>query len=68
MENAEDVYMGRVVSVFTMSCGLLPLGVLPAGIAAEFIGAPATVAILGALMLVISVLLLLTQKSLRQAN
>ena len=68
MENAEDVYMGRVVSVYTMSWGLLPLGVLPAGIAAEFIGAPATVAILGTLMLVISVLLLITQRSLRQAQ
>ena len=68
MENAQDVYLGRVVSVFTMSWGLLPLGVLPAGIAAEFIGAPATVAILGILMLVISVLLLTTQRDLRQAQ
>ena len=68
MENVEDVYMGRVVSVFTMSWGLLPLGVLPAGIAAEFIGAPATVAILGALMLAISGILLITQRGLRQAQ
>ena len=68
MEKTEDVYMGRVVSVFTMSWGLLPLGVLPAGIAAEVIGAPATVAILGTLMLVIAVLLLITQRALRQTQ
>ena len=68
MENADDVYMGRVVSVFTMSWGLLPLGVLPAGIAAEYVGAPATVAVLGALMLVISALLLITQRKTHKKN
>ena len=35
MERAEDRYRGRVSSIFMMHFGLMPLSVLPAGIAAE---------------------------------
>ena len=66
MELADDQYRGRVMSIFMMNFGLMPLGVLPAGLAIDLIGAQATVAVLGGLMLVTSTLLLVTQKRLRQ--
>ena len=32
MERADDAHQGRVISVYTMSFGLTPIGVLPAGV------------------------------------
>ena len=65
MERSEDSYRGRVVSVYMMIMGLMPLGVLSAGFAADVIGIQTTVAILGVATLVIFTLLLLTQTRLR---
>ena len=66
MEVVEDRYRGRVMSVFMMNFGLMPLGVLPAGIAIERLGGQTTVAILGAGVLVVAAAILITQKSLRE--
>ncbi len=66
MEVAEDEYRGRVWSVFMMSFGLIPLGVLPAGLVAEFLGGQVAIGILAALMLAVSGIVLLTQKQLRE--
>ena len=66
MEVAEDEYRGRVWSVFMTSFGLIPLGVLPAGLAAEFLGGQVAIGILAALMLAVSGIVLLTQKQLRE--
>jgi MFS family permease len=46
-----DHVRGRVMSVVMMSFGLMPLGAVPAGIAAEFIGTDIVVAIGGVLMI-----------------
>ena len=35
MEVSDDRFRGRVMSVFMMNFGLMPLGVLPAGLAAD---------------------------------
>lgn len=37
MEVTEDQYRGRVMSVYMINFALMPLGVLPAGLAAEFL-------------------------------
>ena len=66
MELTEDQYRGRVMSIFMMNFGLMPLGILPAGIAIDLWGGQETVAILGGLMLATSTILLVTQKRLRQ--
>jgi MFS family permease len=50
-----DEVRGRVMSVLMMSFGLMPLGGVPASIAAGAIGAPAVVAI-GGVLLVATVL------------
>ena len=54
------------MSVYMMNFGLIPLGVIPAGVAAEFLGGPAAVGILGGLLLATVLVLLVTQKRLRE--
>lgn len=46
-----DAVRGRVMSVMMMSFGLMPLGAVPASIAAEYIGTPAVVAIGGGMLI-----------------
>ena len=65
MEQVEDEYQGRVMSVFTMLFGFMPLGILPAGIAMDVLGGRTTVLILGVAMFAATTVLLVTQKRLR---
>ena len=65
MEVVEDQYRGRVMSVFMMNFGLMPLGMLPAGLAVDYFGGPTAIAILGGLLLTVSAAVVLTQKQLR---
>ena len=68
MEQVDDEYQGRVISLYTMSFGLMPLGILPAGFAVDRFGVERTIGVLGAAMLAVSVLVILTQKRLRQTQ
>jgi MFS family permease len=65
MEEVDDEYQGRVISLYTMSFGLMPLGILPAGFAVDSFGIERTIGVLGAAMLAFSLLVVLTQKRLR---
>ena len=65
MEVSQDQYRGRVMSVFMTNFALIPLGVLPAGIAAEFLGGQLTVGILAGLLIATTAIILITQKGLR---
>ena len=65
MEEVEDEFRGRVMSVFMMNFGLMPLGVLPAGAIAEAMGGQFAVGVLAALLLVFTIALWATQKQLR---
>lgn len=65
MEVVEDRYRGRVMSVFMMNFGLMPLGVLPAGLAIELYGGQATAAFLGIALILVASAVLLTQRKLR---
>ena len=65
LEVVEDQYRGRVMSVFMMNYGLMPLGVLPASLAIEALGGQMAVAILGFGMIAVTAVVLLTQKRLR---
>ncbi len=66
LEVVEDQYRGRVMSVFMMNFGLMPLGVLPASLAIEAFGGQMAVAILGFGMIAVTFVILLTQKRLRE--
>ena len=66
MEEVEDQYRGRVMSVFMMNFGLMPLGVLPTGVVAQFLGGQVAIGILAILLLITTTAILVTQKRLRE--
>jgi predicted MFS family arabinose efflux permease len=51
-----DELRGRVMSLYMLDRGFMPAGALFAGTAAHFIGAPTTVAIMGAIVVLLTVL------------
>ena len=65
MEVSDEEYRGRVMSIFMLNFALIPLGVLPAGLAAQFLGGQLAVGILAGLLLALTTVILLTQRSLR---
>ncbi len=66
LEVVEEEYQGRVISVYAMNFGLIPLGVMPASLIAQFFGGRAAAAVLGSLLLIIFISLLFSQKKLRR--
>ncbi len=68
MEEVEDQYRGRVMSVFMMNFGLMPLGVLPTGFLIDYLGPQIAIGILAVLLFGVSSYLLITQKRLREMN
>ena len=68
MEVTEPQYRGRVMSVLFMNYAFVPLAVVPAGIAAEFLGGQVAIGSLAVLLLAITVWILATQKSLRDVR
>ena len=66
MEITEDQYRGRVMSVFMMNFGLIPLGVLPMAIVADLVGAQVAVGLFATLLLVTSSAIFATQRRLRE--
>jgi MFS family permease len=65
MEVTEDQYRGRVMSVFMMNFGLMPLAVLPAGMLMDALGGQVVVGILAVTLLAVTTVVLLTQPRLR---
>lgn len=51
-----DELRGRVLSLYMLDRGFMPLGALFAGTAAHFIGAPATVSVMGTIVIVLTAL------------
>jgi hypothetical protein len=64
MQQAEDRFRGRVVSIQVMMVGLMPLVTLPSGVALDLLGAQVTVGLLAAAMLATALFVLFTQRSL----
>jgi MFS transporter, DHA1 family, staphyloferrin A biosynthesis exporter len=52
-----DHLRGRVMSIYMLDRGLMPIGSMTAGISAHWIGAPATVSYMGLAVIVLAVLL-----------
>ena len=68
MDAVDDRYRGRVMSVLMLSIGLVPLGVLPLGLAADNLGARATLFIMGGTITAMTLIMLMTQRVLREAQ
>ena len=65
LERVDDRYRGRIMSILVFSYGLMPLAVLPAGVAVDLVGIRPTVGVLGVGLVVMATLVLAGQKSLR---
>ena len=61
-----DELRGRVFSLYMLDRGFMPLGALFAGTSAHFIGAPTTVAIMGAIVIVLTALVAWRIPAIRQ--
>ena len=48
---------GRVMSVFFLNRGLVPLGTMLAGISARFVGAPLTVVGMGVIVVILALVI-----------
>lgn len=62
---ADDV-RGRVMGAYTLTFGLMPLGAMPMGIAADRIGAPAAVALSALLASTLTIILAVVSPSIRK--
>jgi hypothetical protein len=51
-----DQLRGRVMSLYMLDRGFMPAGALFAGVTAHFIGAPSTVAMMGGIVIVLTLL------------
>ena len=65
MEEVEDEYRGRIMSIFMLIFALMPLGVLPAGLLAQLVNGQFSVGLMGTLLILVSVVLWFSQKHLR---
>ena len=61
-----DELRGRVLSLYMLDRGFMPLGALFAGTSAHFIGAPSTVAIMGTIVIVLTALVAWRIPAIRQ--
>ena len=68
MEEVEDRYRGRVMSVFMMNFGLMPIGVLPTGFLIDYVGPQFAIGVLAVLLFGVSAYMLITQKQLREMS
>ncbi len=66
MSNTPEELIGRVMSIYMMTFGLMPLAMLPAGALAEVFGAPFTVAGGGILLVLFLVTVTIFQPRIRQ--
>ena len=54
MEKSEERYRGRVMSIFMLNFGLMPLGVLPAGVISDLFGGQIAIGILAVLLIMVT--------------
>jgi MFS family permease len=62
-----DEYRGRVMGIYMLNQGMQPLGSLLAGTLAEFRGAPFATGVMGGAVVALSLLALVTVKTIREA-
>ncbi len=65
MENMDAEYRGRVMSLWMMNYGLMPLGILPISVIAEQFGPQASFACMGGAIIAVTLLILILNRRLR---
>ena len=66
MELTDDEHRARVASLFQMTFGLMPLGILPVSLAMELYGAEKTLFVLALILFAVSVISVVMMKQLRK--
>ena len=66
IERADEQYRGRMMSIIMLMWGLIPLGVTPLAIAVDLVGGRQTVGFMSAALLVVFLVILITQRGLRE--
>ncbi len=66
MEETDEQYQGRVMGVYQMNFGLIPLGAVPMGAAAAMFGIQASLAGVGVLLLVVALVATVGTKRIRR--
>ena len=62
MDQVDDEFRGRVMSVWMLNFSLVPLGVLPAGLIAQYYGGQVAAGVLATLVLLTGLVMLTTQR------
>ncbi len=63
-----DELRGRVISIYMLDQGLSPAGALMAGVSTHFVGAPTTIAVMGALIIALAGVVAWRMPMLRQVE
>ena len=65
IELSDNEYRGRVMSIFMLNFGFMPLGTFPAGLMIDYLGGQAVIGMMGAGLIAVTVLIFVTQRQLR---
>ena len=66
IENSDEEYRGRVMGIYATNFGLIPVGAIPLGFLAEFYNVRIAFASAGVLLLIFTLLILLSNKTIRK--
>ena len=68
IEKASAEYRGRIMSIFMLNYGLMPLSITPAGYLTDYLGGQTVIGFMGLALIVIMTFVLLTQGRLRRLS
>ena len=66
IEMSDNEYRGRVMSIFMLNFGFMPLGTFPAGLMIDYLGGQAVIGMMGFALVAVTVLIFVTQRQLRR--
>ena len=65
IELSDNEYRGRVMSIFMLNFGFMPLGTYPAGVMIDYLGGQFVIGMMGLALVAVTVVIFLTQRHLR---
>ena len=65
IELSDNEYRGRVMSIFMLNFGFMPLGTYPAGVMIDYLGGQFVIGVMGLALAAVTVVIFLTQRQLR---
>ncbi len=68
IEKASPEYRGRIMSLFMLNYGLMPLSITPAGYLTDYLGGQTVIGFMGIALIVVMIFVLLTQGRLRRLS